>query len=78
MSLTILVINILLSDQYGTTENKVVGVFDNDEALQSAKEAAAKRCRNSLHSFYELRAELNAFLVADPGSRSPPTFCARQ
>lgn len=36
MTVKILTINVEISDQYGTSENKLVGVFDDDAKLGEA------------------------------------------
>ncbi|MDR3445740.1 hypothetical protein [Dyella sp.] len=46
MQLTVLTINVDISDQYGTSADILVGVFDDDEAMEAAGKAAVAEHRN--------------------------------
>lgn len=51
MIYTLLRINILVSDQYGRTETKVIGIFDDADLLEAAKKAAAQKYKGHHHTF---------------------------
>lgn len=46
MTYTLLKINILTSDQYGRTEDKFIGIFDNSKDLENAEKWALLKYKN--------------------------------
>ena len=57
----VLTVNVEISDQCGTSENIVVGVFDDEEKLQLAKEMAEEKYRDSRTYFKIIEIGLNEF-----------------
>lgn len=55
----ILSVNVEISDQYGTSKNHVVGVFDNDSALAAARTSIEAQFRSQRIYFKEDRVVLN-------------------
>lgn len=59
MIYTLLRIHVLTSDQYGRTEDKIIGIFDNDSDLESAKKPASMKYKNYRHCFITMEVEPN-------------------
>lgn len=59
MELTVLTINVEISDQYGTSENILVGVFDDEDAMQAAGKSAIAEHRTKRTSLKSRTVTLN-------------------
>lgn len=63
MDLTVLIIDVEISDQYGTSEQHVVGVFDDAAALGEAKKRAEQKYRTRRTNFTETAVQVNQSLL---------------
>lgn len=57
---TVLLVDIEISDQYGTTETQLLGVFKTKESLKIAQQRFEKKCSNKRLFFYEKEAVVDA------------------
>ena len=60
--LIILTLWVEVSDQYGTSKNMVVGVFDNQRSVDIAKSKKSDEFREKRHYFKCVETDLNAIV----------------
>lgn len=61
IKLVSLMINVVVSDQYGTTKDIFIGVFDQQLPLEKARKSFEKKYRNKQHSFTEKIIKVNEY-----------------
>lgn len=66
----VLLASVEVSDQYGTSESFVVGVFDDPMALERAKTAFDQRHPDRRVAFHEVAVELNTVAPITDGERA--------
>lgn len=59
MHLTLLMVSVEISDQYGTSKNLLVGIFDNEDSLNAAKARTEKFYSYRRISFEETKVKVN-------------------
>ena len=64
--LTVLLVGVEISDQYGTSETFVVGVFDSIGDIEGAKKTAKEKFRNRRTFFREVQVEINQSVFKRP------------